>query len=199
MNKTKFSITPQKPIKIKYANDTFCDGTILEVKPLHIIFAYNDNLKQLYRVSRFRVFNNQGTPTVSSDHVHRIFSKKYLKMNRDYKKKLLKGSKDWGPWDFCWIECFVTDFICWMRDYYEDGENVWAMEERECNEGLRDAPSRLESIEGALDLWDKYQKLEDTWHSGQTYEQRIESGMNVQAAYEAFWTYIGKHMREWWD
>ena len=76
--------------------------------------------------------------------------KEYRKMIRKHQKELRKDVKDIQPFDYGYGTKFFYDFLCYMRDYYKMGYNVWG-EER------NDVPmSRLEGIEAAIRELDLY-------------------------------------------
>lgn len=81
------------------------------------------------------------------------FSKKYKKMMKKYKRIFKKHGKLVLPWDWAFGFDPFIDFLHFMKDYYELGENVHAI----------DSPgkSRLETLKEALYWYDKWQNGDD--------------------------------------
>jgi len=89
------------------------------------------------------------------------FSKEYNKMFKHYKNIIMKDAKqaasdpfDYGPG----LQLFI-DHLYFMRDYYRNGENVWACE----IEGVPSREQCLNMILSEYEAWignsDKYTKV----------------------------------------
>ena len=95
---------------------------------------------------------------------HNAKKKDYQKMMRKYKKELKKILKETGPWEWGHMTDFMITFINWMRDYYKLGYNVWAMED--CDAFPEDAnkPTRLQSLNKAIQLYNRWQNVGEDYY-----------------------------------
>lgn len=79
----------------------------------------------------------------------RIKRSQYLKAIKKSKKKLLKASKEWMPYDWSYsIELFLIA-VEGMRDYYSQTYNVCAQEDA-------DMPTRKEMCDQILVAYNEY-------------------------------------------
>ena len=100
------------------------------------------------------------------------FSKDYHKMIKTNRKKLVKLSKEVYPWNCQGLELLVA-WLEWAKEYYENGENVCAMEDYEWDpEAIK--LSRLEMIKEILNEYYEWQNCEDKYfivvHHPETYK-----------------------------
>lgn len=143
------------------------------------------------------------------------FSKEYKSMNGRYKQQLKNLVNQTTPFEYGWgLEIFVK-FLYWMRDYYQLGENVIALEDNEWDEKKKNRPSRLESLNMVLkeyEAWqtciDKYYQFEHTKDYKQvrhhTYYENKE--LNEKLCIQEynmhrnkFFKLIGEYIEDWWD
>ena len=93
-------------------------------------------------------------------------SKKYKKMMKTYKKKLVKNAKDTRPWDFKWLLDAVILNIQYMYDYYDLGENVMAKDDCEWNPYKKDMPTRKEMCARILRAYNSWQNYQTDLYGG---------------------------------
>lgn len=151
----------------------------------------------------------------------RKLKKTYKKLMRKQKKERIKWAKEFGVWDWGFLDDIVFGLINQMKDYYELGYNVWQVEESkkeiigELEEALklRDArefafeeyykkhpvlePQEYKDEEGNL-CW----KFEDNLSEEQQKERNEACKRAIKAEQKAFeesYKFIGKHLRKWWD
>ena len=79
-------------------------------------------------------------------------SKEYKKMIRKYKKMIRKDAKDAStkPFDYDFGLQMFVDYLYFMREYYELGENVFALE-------LDNYPTRLQILNMILAAYEDWQ------------------------------------------
>jgi hypothetical protein len=133
--------------------------------------------------------------------------KAYKKMHKQHKKELKKLVKVDAEWDWGFLHDLVITKIRHMYEYYKAGNNVWQSDEtllptiaelkhvleleEELDNLFKDipAPEATFNKDGTLTLsstpehdtaWDKAYKREDE-------------------IYKEIYTYIGEHLRGWWD
>lgn len=114
--------------------------------------------------------------------------KQYKKMLKSYRRKFYKIAKcagetpfDYGPWLL-----FTEQFLRFMQDYYTLGINVLA-------DGNPDRMPREESLGKALELF--YQWIN-------YFEDKHPDDISMTAYDEvrnSFFSFISKHIEEWWD
>ena len=131
----------------------------------------------------------------------------FNKMHRRHCRELVKHAKKTCEWDWCWLHDSVIMQIRHMYEYYKAGNNVWQSDEtllptidelkhvidlQEELEHLFDnipAPERIRNENGSLTFTysDEVSAIRD-----RTYEREDE-------IYKEIYTYIGEHLRKWWD
>ena len=68
------------------------------------------------------------------------------------------------PWEWSFGFDYLVEFIKSMRDYYERGENVWAIEYRdEDPKKYKNVPTRLETLNQTLDYYEKWISAEERY------------------------------------
>ena len=77
------------------------------------------------------------------------YSKDYYDMMKKYQKKLNKISKETTPWDYGHIEKFVVTSLEFMREYYNNGENVHGLDNPK-------DPKRIAILRELIMLWRRY-------------------------------------------
>ena len=88
----------------------------------------------------------------------------YKRINAEARKKLKQIIKDTCPSESGYILDIISCMLHWMRDYYKNGYNVWGMEQ--CEEDpvvFRNVPTRLETLNMAIQLYDKWQGCEEEY------------------------------------
>ena len=92
--------------------------------------------------------------------------KKYKKMMKQYKKILNVKHKDSRacPWSGGFGLEYFVEFLRFMRDYYENGYNVWAYDNCEVNEfNCPERPTRLQSLNMVIAAYEEWQACEDKY------------------------------------
>ena len=131
----------------------------------------------------------------------------YKKMHNKHQKELKKLIKADAEWDWCFLHELVITKIRHMYEYYAAGNNVWQVDE-----------SRLQIVEQlkhVLDLLDELEHLFDnipdpeaifnedgTLTLTSTEDSRAtrdKAYKREDEIYKEIYTYIGEHLREWWD
>ena len=102
----------------------------------------------------------------------------YKRLMRDHRRNMKKLAKECHPFDWgCGLEMFI-EHLWWMRDYYKNGYNVWAAEDNTWDKS--NPPTRLESLNMALQLYNKWQNLDDEFYyyaySKEAAEQKVREG-----------------------
>lgn len=85
-------------------------------------------------------------------------SKEYKQMCKKWKKIICKDAKNAARDPFDWnpgLQVFV-DHLYFMRDYYRNGENVWACE-------VEDAPSREQCLNMIIAEYEDWMNCEDKY------------------------------------
>lgn len=153
--------------------------------------------------------------------------KAYNKMWKTHKKNLIKLAKEASPYQADdGIQLFIEQ-LRFMKDFYELGYNVWAMERKDEDPvQYKDMPTRYESLKQALDEYDaidgcedKYivyhfddVKDDDFWHKftkddSEVCEYKLGDFKTSYDAYlkerkiheENFKKIVEKYIDEWWD
>ena len=89
------------------------------------------------------------------------FTKAYKKMMKEHRKALKDYTKTCFPWNQQGLDLLIT-YLEWVRAYYENGENVQAMENFEWDsEAIK--LSRLEMVTEILDEYNEWQNCEDKY------------------------------------
>lgn len=155
--------------------------------------------------------------------------RQYKKMMRKYKRILKKHVKKLCFGDYLFgLEPFV-DFLRGMKEFYEIGYNVWAMERKdEDPENYKDAPTRAESLKETIFYYDKWQNVASDYYKIASDDKEAEhylklgfypdedrkgtfrlfkdKGQNIDECNKAekdykhkFFECLEKHIEEWWD
>lgn len=91
--------------------------------------------------------------------------KEYKQMMKKYKKEFKKLLKEAGPWEWGHMTDFMITFMKWMRDYYQLGYNVWAIEDCDAfPETDGNKPTRLQSLNTAIQLYNRWQNVHDDYY-----------------------------------
>ena len=110
-------------------------------------------------------------------------SKKYKEMIREHKKELDNLNKVAQPWDYGFGLDYFIEFMRFMKDYYELGENVYQA-----------APEKaLETLKEALD---EYELFDTAFCSGIAHDKILDY---EQEHWNKFCDIIKENMRIWWD
>lgn len=83
---------------------------------------------------------------------HPELSDDYYKMQHQYHTELARIAHQAGPWEWSFMTDNLITYLCWMRDYYERGENVWGAPEKD---------RRLETIKKAIYYYERWQNIEE--------------------------------------
>ena len=105
--------------------------------------------------------------------------RQYKRMMRKYKKELKKILKEIGPWEWGYITDYIITVIKWMRDYYKLGYNVMAMED--CDAFPEDAgkPTRLQSLNMAIQLYNRWQNVHDDYYKIAYTEEELKHYLDL--------------------
>jgi hypothetical protein len=132
--------------------------------------------------------------------------KMYNKMHREHHKELIKLARETREWEWSYLHNTIITQIKHMYEYYSAGNNVWQIDE-----------SRLEitnQLKHVLDLNSKLEELSDydcgakyTLVDGKLkaeypddYLEKVKNRIKEEnELYVELYSYIGKHIREWWD
>ena len=133
----------------------------------------------------------------------------YKKMHNKHKKELIKLAKKDQEWDWGFFHELVITKIRHMYEYYKAGNWVWQTDETRL--------PTIEQLKHVLDLQDELDNLfsnpelirpvmtkkdDGSLEFGWTEEAKALSDAAYKREdeiYEEMYTYIGKHLREWWD
>lgn len=131
----------------------------------------------------------------------------YKKMHKKHKKELKKLIKVDAEWDWYFLHNLVITKIRHMYEYYTAGNNVWQSDET--------LLPTIDELKHVLDLQDELDHLFDhilrpemttnengsltiTWNDTAK-EMSDKAYKREDEIYEEIYTYIGKHLRKWWD
>ena len=134
--------------------------------------------------------------------------KKYLKIRREHKKALMRLVKKDADYDWSFLHDLVCCKIKNMAEFYEKGFGVAQLEKSRLEV--------LESINGALKIieeidhcWDEYfhsvlrrvgtESLIDLELIDEERWMATKASENEMELYKRLYSYIGEHLREWWD
>ena len=128
----------------------------------------------------------------------------YNRMYRRHRKELVKHAKETRAWDWCWLHDSVIMQIRHMHEYYSAGNNVWQTDETRL--------PIVEQLQHILDLEEELNHLWDNHINGciknedgsitfteECTKSYVEIRNREQELYEEIYSYIGCHLREWWD
>lgn len=131
----------------------------------------------------------------------------YKKMHKQHKKELKKLIKVDAEWDWCFLHDLVITKIRHMYEYYKAGNHVFQSDET--------LLPLIDELKYVLDLQDELDHLFDNKPSPEmiknengsltfiwTDEARAQSDALYEREdeiYKEIYTYIGKHLRGWWD
>lgn len=96
---------------------------------------------------------------------------KYKKLVRKYRRIFRKHAREIRPYDYRFGLDPFLDFLRYMRDYYEAGDNVHSEE-----------GDRLQTLKDAISMFEVY-----------------DDELKKQEAWEAFWRIVQENIRDWWD
>lgn len=132
-----------------------------------------------------RIFN----PTPLRRLWKRLFPSKemrvYRRMHRKHKRELMKLAKKVHEWDYGWIDELVLTQIKHMYEYFSASNNVWQTDE-----------TRLPIVEQLKHVIDLYEELDGLWGKNKDY---MDSLKRERELYEEIYSYVGCHIKEWWD
>ena len=132
--------------------------------------------------------------------------KAYRKMAERHRKELIKLARETREWEWSYLHDTILTQIKHMYEYYSAGNNVWQIDE-----------SRLEIVKQLNYVLGLNSKLEELSNNkcGATYTivngklkaeypddylKRVENNIKEEnELYVELYSYIGKHIREWWD
>jgi hypothetical protein len=109
----------------------------------------------------------------------------YRKMYRRHRKELIKLAKRVREWDYSWVDELLLTQIKHMHEYFSAGNNVWQTDE-----------TRLPIVEQLKHVLDLYDELDHLWGADKDYGASLK---REQELYEEIYSYVGCHLREWWD
>lgn len=107
--------------------------------------------------------------------------KSYQKMHKRHKKELVEYAKGIHEWDWGWLHDSIEMQLRHMLEFYKGNSYILQADE-----------SRLEIIkqlEKALELFANANEIDSTSFNDE----------EVQKAFIEFYSYLGEHIREWWD
>ena len=142
--------------------------------------------------------------------IRNLFNKKmraYNKMHRKHRKELIKLAKADAEWDWRFLHDLVITKIRHMYEYYVAGNHVFQSDET--------LLPIIDELKHVLDLQDELEHLFDNLPAPEitfndngsmtvTYSYEI-SAIRDRAyeredeIYKEIYTYIGEHLRGWWD
>lgn len=111
----------------------------------------------------------------------------YNKMWRKYKKLLKKDAKEMCPFDYSFgLDAFI-DFLKFMKEYYELGYNVWAMERKDEDPvNYADVPTRVESLKETIRFYNLWQNADECFtkivYTEQERDYYIKMGYHLQTS-----------------
>lgn len=103
--------------------------------------------------------------------------KAYRSLVKRYRKRLKKLAKEWRPFDWSFATEMFMVCIEGMRDYYKEGNNVWAYE----TEGM---PTREQMCNYILEKYEEYYKAD---FKDEFYR------------WDEMWRLVSGYMLELWD
>lgn len=131
----------------------------------------------------------------------------YKKMHNKHRKELIKLVKKDFEWDWCFFHELVITKIRHMYEYYKAGNHVFQSDET--------LLPLIDELKHVLDLQDELDHLFDNKPSPEmiknengsltfiwTDEARAQSDALYEREdeiYKEIYTYIGEHLRGWWD
>lgn len=104
----------------------------------------------------------------------------YKKLVRKYRRIFRKHAREIRPYDYRFGLDPFLDFLRYMRDYYEAGDNVHSEE-----------GDRLQTLKDAISMFEFYDAIDD--------EDLSAFKLKKQKAWEAFWRIVQENIRDWWD
>ncbi len=131
----------------------------------------------------------------------------YKKMHKQHKKELKKLVKIDAEWDWGFLHDLVITKVRHMHEYYKAGNNVWQVDESRLQ--IVDELKHVLDLDYELDhLFDDLPSPTATFNDDGTLtlSSTPESHAAWDKAYERedeiykeIYTYIGEHLRGWWD
>ena len=147
--------------------------------------------------------------------IRNLFNKEmraYNKMHRKHRKELIKLAKEDAEWDWEFLHDLVITKIRHMHEYYKESNNVWQTDET-LLPTINELKHVLDLQEEMDHLFDNLPAPEITFSNNPTNSMRVMSvtySDEVSAIrdrayeredeiYKEIYTYIGEHLRGWWD
>ena len=131
----------------------------------------------------------------------------YKKMHKQHKKELIKLAKADYEWDWGFLHDLVITKVRHMYEYYKAGNNVWQVDESRLQ--IVDELKHVLDLDYELDhLFDDIPAPEEKFNDDGTLTliSTPERSAAWDKAYERedeiykeIYTYIGEHLRGWWD
>lgn len=121
----------------------------------------------------------------------KLQKKAYWKNIRKTRKSLRLLSKEWCPFDFCYLFWAIEDMLEGFKNYYEIGYNIDGMEWADVEENARPNPCPPRRVEIATTLLELFKKMEET--------ERTYNGKATEAAMKEFCDYFTKYIWRLWD
>lgn len=137
-------------------------------------------------------------------------STKYKEMVKSHKEKIMSAAKQASiyPFDYAFGLNMFVEYLRFMKDYYELGENVYG----EDNTKL----TRLESLTYVLKLYDEWATFSNkyeveteqpsaigNWFVCETTTKcrlgLVEFNKEYKGARDRFFKAVSKYIEEWWD
>lgn len=122
--------------------------------------------------------------------LRRLFPSKqvraYRKMHRRHRRELVKLAKEVREWDYGWLDELVRTKVRHMYEYFSEGNNVWQTDD-----------TRLPIVEQLRHVLDLYDELDNLWDG--IPNDIVDIYSREDELYEEIYSYIGCHIREWWD
>lgn len=105
------------------------------------------------------------------------FSKEYHNLIKRNNKKLVKLAKETRPWDFSWTLDLLVANLEYIKEYYSNKENVWALENYEWDpKAIK--KSRLEMVQEILDEYYAWQNCENKYYKVVFHPETYKSHSN---------------------
>lgn len=115
--------------------------------------------------------------------------KRYKKWIKAKRKKYVKYSKKWCPFDGSYLYNTIKMILRDMAEYYKNGDNVWG------------TPMRADENGNLIEKDDRYGTLTEALGLLEIAELDEEFGEYElsQQQFRIAFSYIAEHMNEWWD
>lgn len=90
--------------------------------------------------------------------------KEYRKMVNKNRKAIVKNAKETAPWDYGWLLESIILNLKYMKEYYELGVHVMALEDCDVDITKKDELTRAEMCKQILDAYNAWQGCEDKYY-----------------------------------